>query len=74
MHMQITSHTTLLTEFSLQFDYMLKTFLKRIVLNKNKLWPGVGDGTFEEIALSAGVAYGQNGENTSAMGPATTPS
>jgi len=27
------------------------------------------NGTFKEIALSAGVAYGQNGENTSAMGP-----
>ena len=27
------------------------------------------DGTFKEIALPAGVAYGQNGENTSAMGP-----
>ncbi len=27
------------------------------------------NGTFKDIALSAGVAYGQNGENTSAMGP-----
>jgi len=27
------------------------------------------DGTFKEIAESAGVAYGQSGENTSAMGP-----
>ncbi|HUA57137.1 MAG TPA: CRTAC1 family protein, partial [Verrucomicrobiae bacterium] len=27
------------------------------------------NGTFREIALTAGVAYGQNGENTSAMGP-----
>jgi len=27
------------------------------------------DGTFKEIAVTAGVAYGQNGENTSAMGP-----
>lgn len=27
------------------------------------------DGTFEEIAADQGVAYGQNGESTSAMGP-----
>ncbi len=27
------------------------------------------DGTFEEIGLDAGVAFGQNGESTSAMGP-----
>src|SRR5208337_2585231 len=27
------------------------------------------DGTFEEVAGELGVAYGQNGENTSAMGP-----
>jgi hypothetical protein len=27
------------------------------------------DGTFQEIAVEAGVAYGQAGENTSAMGP-----
>ena len=27
------------------------------------------DGTFEEIAIEAGVAFGQNGESTSAMGP-----
>jgi hypothetical protein len=27
------------------------------------------DGTFKEIAVQAGVAFGQNGENTSAMGP-----
>ncbi len=27
------------------------------------------DGTFKEVAVTAGVAYGQNGENTSAMGP-----
>jgi len=27
------------------------------------------DGTFEEIATEAGVAYGQNGESTSSMGP-----
>ncbi|HUM05135.1 MAG TPA: CRTAC1 family protein [Terriglobales bacterium] len=27
------------------------------------------DGTFEEIAADVGVAYGQNGESTSAMGP-----
>ena len=27
------------------------------------------DGTFEEIAMDAGTAFGQNGESTSAMGP-----
>jgi enediyne biosynthesis protein E4 len=27
------------------------------------------DGTFEEIATEAGIAYGQNGESTSSMGP-----
>ena len=27
------------------------------------------DGTFEEMALDAGAAFGQNGESTSAMGP-----
>jgi len=27
------------------------------------------DGTFEEIAVEAGTAFGQNGESTSAMGP-----
>lgn len=33
------------------------------------LFHNTGKGKFEEIALPAGVAYGQNGENTSAMGP-----
>ena len=35
----------------------------------NFLFHNLGNGKFEEIALAAGVAYGQNGENTSAMGP-----
>ena len=36
---------------------------------ENFLFHNRRDGTFEEIAVPAGVAYGQNGENTSAMGP-----
>jgi hypothetical protein len=36
---------------------------------ENFLFHNRKDGTFEEIAVAAGVAYGQNGENTSAMGP-----
>jgi hypothetical protein len=36
---------------------------------ENFLYHNQHDGTFKEIAVSAGVAYGQNGENTSAMGP-----
>jgi hypothetical protein len=36
---------------------------------ENYLFRNKRNGTFEEIALPAGVAYGQNGENTSAMGP-----
>jgi hypothetical protein len=36
---------------------------------ENFLFHNQKDGTFKEIALSAGVAYGQAGENTSAMGP-----
>lgn len=36
---------------------------------ENFLFHNRKNGTFEEIALPAGVAYGQNGENTSAMGP-----
>jgi enediyne biosynthesis protein E4 len=36
---------------------------------ENFLFHNEKNGTFKEIALSAGVAYGQNGENTSAMGP-----
>jgi enediyne biosynthesis protein E4 len=37
--------------------------------SENFLFHNKGNGKFEEIALPAGVAYGQNGENTSAMGP-----
>jgi enediyne biosynthesis protein E4 len=37
--------------------------------SENFLFHNQGNGKFEEIALAAGVAYGQNGENTSAMGP-----
>ncbi len=36
---------------------------------ENFLFHNEGNGTFKEIAVSAGVAYGQSGENTSAMGP-----
>jgi len=36
---------------------------------ENFLFHNKRDGTFEEIALEAGVAYGQNGEMTSSMGP-----
>ncbi|MDE3166513.1 MAG: CRTAC1 family protein [Acidobacteriota bacterium] len=36
---------------------------------ENFLFHNRGDGTFAEIAVEAGVAYGQNGESTSAMGP-----
>jgi hypothetical protein len=36
---------------------------------ENFLFHNQKNGTFQEIALPAGVAYGQNGENTSAMGP-----
>ncbi len=36
---------------------------------ENFLFHNQHDGTFKEIALAAGVAYGQNGESTSAMGP-----
>ena len=36
---------------------------------ENFLFHNKHDGTFEEIAADAGVAYGQNGESTSAMGP-----
>ncbi|MFI5357781.1 MAG: CRTAC1 family protein, partial [Opitutales bacterium] len=36
---------------------------------ENFLFHNEKNGTFKEIALPAGVAYGQNGENTSAMGP-----
>ncbi len=36
---------------------------------ENFLFHNKHDGTFEEIAADVGVAYGQNGEMTSAMGP-----
>jgi len=36
---------------------------------ENFLFHNKRDGMFEEIAAEAGVAYGQNGEMTSAMGP-----
>jgi hypothetical protein len=36
---------------------------------ENFLFHNRHDGTFEEIAVEAGAAFGQNGESTSAMGP-----
>jgi hypothetical protein len=36
---------------------------------ENFLFHNKHDGTFEEVALETGVAFGQNGESTSAMGP-----
>jgi hypothetical protein len=36
---------------------------------ENFLFHNKRDGTFEEMALEAGAAFGQNGESTSAMGP-----
>ena len=36
---------------------------------ENFLFHNNQDGTFTQIAVKAGVAYGQNGESTSAMGP-----
>ena len=36
---------------------------------ENYLYLNRGDGSFEEIALRTGTAFGQNGEATSAMGP-----
>ena len=36
---------------------------------ENFLFHNRKDGTFEEMATPAGVAFGQSGENTSAMGP-----
>lgn len=36
---------------------------------ENFLFHNEGNGTFKEMATPAGVAYGQSGENTSAMGP-----
>ena len=39
---------------------------------ENFLFHNQRNGTFKEIAVTAGVAYGQSGENTSAMGPVLT--
>lgn len=36
---------------------------------ENYMYKNNGDGTFDEIALPAGTAFGQNGEATSAMSP-----
>ncbi len=36
---------------------------------ENFLFRNNRNGTFSEVAVESGVAYGQNGENTSAMGP-----
>ena len=36
---------------------------------ENYAWRNRGDGTFENVALQTGTAFGQNGEATSAMGP-----
>jgi hypothetical protein len=36
---------------------------------ENFLFHNKGDGTFEQIAVEAGAAFGQNGESTSAMAP-----
>jgi hypothetical protein len=36
---------------------------------ENYAWRNRGDGTFENVALETGTAFGQNGEATSAMGP-----
>lgn len=52
-------------------DYNLDGFLDLFVANdamENFLWHNKGDGTFEDRALSAFVAYGENGEATAAMG------
>jgi len=37
---------------------------------ENFLFHNQRDGTFQEMAVETGVAFGQNGESTSAMGPA----
>src|SRR6266498_2962014 len=39
---------------------------------ENFLFRNKRDGTFEEVASDLGVAYGQNGESTSSMGPVFT--
>lgn len=53
------------------FDYNLDGFLDIFVANdamENFLWHNKGNGTFEDRALSALVAFGENGEATAAMG------
>jgi enediyne biosynthesis protein E4 len=53
-------------------DYDLDGYPDIFVANDktpNFLFHNEKNGTFREVALAAGVAYGQNGENTSAMGP-----
>lgn len=53
-------------------DYDLDGYPDIYVANdktENFLFHNEGNGTFKEVALDAGVAYGQSGENTSAMGP-----
>ncbi len=53
-------------------DFDLDGFPDIYVANdktENFLFHNLKDGKFEEIAVAAGAAYGQNGENTSAMGP-----
>lgn len=37
---------------------------------QNTFWRNRGNGTFENVAVRNGTAYGLNGESTSAMGPA----
>jgi len=37
---------------------------------ENFFWHNQGDGTFRNVAVENGTAYGLNGESTSAMGPA----
>jgi hypothetical protein len=53
-------------------DFDLDGFPDIYVANdktENFLFHNLHNGTFQEMALPAGVAYGQSGENTSAMGP-----
>jgi hypothetical protein len=53
-------------------DFDLDGYTDIFVANdktENFLFHNLHNGTFKEIALAANVAYGQNGENLSAMGP-----
>lgn len=53
-------------------DFDLDGFADIYVANdktENFLFHNRGNGKFTETAMSSGVAYGQSGENTSAMGP-----